>query len=104
MANRIGVLYLGALVEIADSKTLFSNPVHPYTKMLLDAVPDLEMSGRPRKQVEGEIPNPINPPSGCTFHPRCPLASDRCKSEAPLMKRYGTGLASCHAVEEQNAT
>ena len=104
MANRIGVLYLGALVEIADSKTLFSNPVHPYTKMLLDAVPDLEMSGRPRKQVEGEIPNPINPPTGCTFHPRCPLANDRCKSEAPLMKRYGTGLASCHAVEEQNVT
>ena len=100
MANRIGVLYLGALVEIADSKTLFSNPAHPYTKMLLDAVPDLAMTGRDRKRVEGEIPNPINPPSGCTFHPRCPFANERCKREVPQLKRYGTGLASCHAVEE----
>lgn len=100
MANRIGVLYLGALVEIADSKTLFSNPIHPYTKMLLDAVPDLAMSGRDRKQVEGEIPNPINPPSGCTFHPRCPFANERCKREIPQLKKYGTGVASCHAVEE----
>ncbi len=100
MANRIGVLYLGALVEIADSKTLFSNPVHPYTKMLLDAVPDLAMTGRERKRVEGEIPNPINPPTGCTFHPRCPFANERCKREVPLLKAYGTGVASCHAVEE----
>lgn len=100
MANRIGVLYLGALVEIADSKTLFSNPVHPYTKMLLDAVPDLAMTGRERKPVEGEIPNPINPPSGCTFHPRCPFANERCKREIPQLKMYGTGVASCHAVEE----
>lgn len=100
MANRIGVLYLGALVEIADSKTLFSHPVHPYTKMLLDAVPDLEMTGRERKQIEGEIPNPINPPAGCTFHPRCPFANERCKSEVPRLSTYGSGLASCHAVEE----
>jgi len=100
MANRIGVLYLGALVEIADSKTLFTHPVHPYTRMLLDAVPDLSMSGRERKRVEGEIPNPINPPAGCTFHPRCPFANSRCKSEVPQLKTYGTGVASCHAVEE----
>ncbi|MFT6304392.1 MAG: peptide/nickel transport system ATP-binding protein [Granulosicoccus sp.] len=100
MANRIGVLYLGALVEIAESKTLFSNPKHPYTRMLLDAVPDLEMTGRERKQVEGEIPNPINPPSGCTFHPRCPFVSDRCKREVPKLQVYGTGVAACHAVEE----
>lgn len=100
MANRIGVLYLGALVEIADSKTLFSNPSHPYTKMLLDAVPDLEMTGKERSQVEGEIPNPINPPSGCTFHPRCPFANARCKQEVPQLKTHGTGVASCHAVEE----
>ena len=62
MATRIGVLYLGRLVEVSEGKSLFSNPQHPYTKMLLDAVPDLEMSGRIRKQVEGEIPNPIDPP------------------------------------------
>lgn len=100
MANRIGVLYLGALVEVAESKTLFKDPKHPYTRMLLDAVPDLEMVGRERKEIEGEIPNPINPPSGCTFHPRCPFANDRCKREAPKLMKAGTGVAACHAVEE----
>ena len=100
MANRIGVLYLGALVELAESKTLFSDPKHPYTRMLFDAVPDLEMTGRERKQVEGEIPNPINPPTGCTFHPRCPYVNDRCKREIPILQVYGTGVAACHAVEE----
>jgi peptide/nickel transport system ATP-binding protein len=94
MATRIGVMYLGRLVEIADSKTLFSNPRHPYTRMLLDAVPDIGMTGRQRTPVAGEIPNPINPPSGCTFHPRCPLATARCKAEAPRMI---DGVA-CHAV------
>lgn len=100
MANRIGVLYLGALVEIAESKTLFKDPKHPYTRMLLDAVPDLEMMGRERKEVEGEIPNPINPPSGCTFHPRCPFANDRCKQEIPKLMKSDSGVAACHAVEE----
>lgn len=100
MANRIGVLYLGALVEVAESKTLFKNPQHPYTRMLLDAVPDLEMMGRERKEIEGEIPNPINPPSGCTFHPRCPLANERCKREAPKQVPTATGFSACHAVEE----
>lgn len=100
MANRIGVLYLGALVEIADSKELFNAPQHPYTRMLLDAVPDLEMTGRERKEVEGEIPNPINPPSGCTFHPRCPFANDRCKREVPKWTQTKTGVAACHGVEE----
>lgn len=100
MANRIGVLYLGALVEVAESKTLFKDPKHPYTRMLLDAVPDLEMVGRERKEIEGEIPNPINPPSGCTFHPRCPFANDRCKQESPKLMKAGTGVAACHAVEE----
>lgn len=100
MANRIGVLYLGALVEVAESKTLFKNPQHPYTRMLLDAVPDLEMMGRERKEIEGEIPNPINPPSGCTFHPRCPLANERCKTETPKQIATATGFSACHAVEE----
>ena len=86
MATRIGVLYLGRLVEVSEGKSLFTNPQHPYTKMLLDAVPDLEMSGRARKQVEGEIPNPIDPPSGCAFHPRCKLVHDRCKMEMPELK------------------
>ncbi len=101
MANRVGVLYLGALVEIADSNTLFSAPRHPYTRMLLDAVPDLDMSGKPRNAVTGEIPNPINPPSGCTFHPRCAFANERCTNEAPTAQFYGRDIVACHAVQEQ---
>src|SRR5690348_6896741 len=77
MASRIGVMYLGRLVEVASAKDLFATPRHPYTRMLLDAVPDLAHVGRARVPVSGEIPNPIDPPSGCTFHPRCPLANDR---------------------------
>jgi peptide/nickel transport system ATP-binding protein len=99
MASRIGVLYLGRLVEVADGKTLFSSPQHPYTQMLLDAVPDLALSGRRRKPVDGEIPNPINPPPGCAFHPRCPLAMDRCKVDAPHQVATETGYAACFALE-----
>tara|TARA_R110002126_G_scaffold291741_2_gene456356 strand:+ start:30226 stop:31218 length:993 start_codon:yes stop_codon:yes gene_type:complete len=100
MASRIGVLYLGRLVEVAEGKTLFRDPKHPYTKMLLDAVPDLEMTGRKRQPVEGEIPNPIDPPSGCTYHPRCRLANDRCRSEVPVLKLHGDTKAACFALEE----
>ena len=99
MASRIGVLYLGRLAEVSEAKTLFNAPKHPYTSMLLDAVPDLEMTGRARKQVEGEIPNPINPPSGCAFHPRCPLAFDRCKAEIPALHPTDAGSAACFAGE-----
>ncbi len=100
MANRIGVLYLGRISEISDSKTLFATPRHPYTRMLLDAVPDLEMTGRKRKKVEGEIPNPINPPSGCPFHPRCPFANERCRVEVPQLLWNGVSETTCHGVEE----
>ncbi len=100
MANRIGVLYLGALVEVAESKTLFQAPKHPYTRMLLDAVPDLEMTGKKQKEITGEIPNPINPPTGCTFHPRCPFAEERCKKEKPQLAKSGSGAAACHLVED----
>jgi peptide/nickel transport system ATP-binding protein len=96
MATRIGVMYLGRLVEVSPAKEMFANPRHPYTRMLLDAVPDLAMSGRARIPVAGEIPNPINPPSGCTFHPRCPLADDTCKATNPLPIN---GVA-CHAVAD----
>jgi peptide/nickel transport system ATP-binding protein len=99
MANRIGVLYLGRLVEVAEGKRLFAEPRHPYTRMLLDAVPDLALSGRRRRRVEGEIPNPIDPPPGCAFHPRCPLVFDRCKVEAPQAQRTPTGTAACHALK-----
>ncbi|KQU54301.1 ABC transporter ATP-binding protein [Bosea sp. Leaf344] len=99
MASRIGVMYLGRLVEVSDGKTLFSAPRHPYTRMLLDAVPDLAMVGKQREGVKGEIPNPINPPSGCTFHPRCPLVFDRCRTERPEVI---DGVA-CHAVNGARA-
>jgi len=94
MANRIGVMYLGRIVEIAEGRELFSAPRMPYTKMLLGAVPDLAMSGRQRVPVKGEIPNPIDPPPGCAFNPRCPLAFDLCRREAPALI---DGVA-CHAV------
>jgi peptide/nickel transport system ATP-binding protein len=94
MASRIGVMYLGRVVEIAESRQLFDAPKMPYTKMLLGAVPDLAMSGRQRIPVKGEIPNPINPPSGCSFNPRCPLAFDLCRREAPKLIN---GVA-CHAI------
>ncbi|WP_436639250.1 ABC transporter ATP-binding protein [Microbaculum sp. FT89] len=101
MATRIGVMYLGKLVEDAPSRALFDNPRHPYTRMLLDAVPDIDMTGRARTPVKGEVPNPIDPPPGCTFHPRCPYAFDRCKSEEPRLLPVGENhLVSCHAVEE----
>jgi peptide/nickel transport system ATP-binding protein len=101
MATRVGVMYLGRLVELADAATLFSRPRHPYTRMLLDAIPDLEMSGRPRTPVAGEVANPLDPPSGCAFHPRCPLANQRCRSERPELKAEPQGtLVACHAAEE----
>ncbi|MBL8590602.1 MAG: ATP-binding cassette domain-containing protein [Methylobacteriaceae bacterium] len=100
MAARIGVMYLGRLVEIAPAKTLFATPRHPYSRMLLEAVPDLAMSGRPRVAVAGEIPNPIAPPPGCAFHPRCALADARCRSEKPALRAHGAAEAACHAVEE----
>jgi oligopeptide/dipeptide ABC transporter ATP-binding protein len=101
MATRIGVLYLGRLVETAEGKTLFRAPSHPYTRMLLDAVPDLELSGRRRQQVEGEIPNPIDPPPGCAFHPRCPRVMDRCRREVPGTVPTVSGTAACFAVEPE---
>jgi peptide/nickel transport system ATP-binding protein len=100
MATRIGVMYLGRLVEVAPSRQMFAAPRHPYTRMLLDAIPDLEMSGRARKPVDGEIPNPINPPPGCPFNPRCPLANGRCRTEVPATVTDSLGAVACHAVSE----
>jgi peptide/nickel transport system ATP-binding protein len=101
MSDTIGVMYLGRLVEVAPARTLFATPQHPYSRLLLDTLPDLDMTGRHRVPVAGEVPNPINPPSGCAFHPRCPLANDRCKRERPEPKPAPTGaLVACHAVEE----
>ncbi len=100
MATRLGVLYLGRLAEVGPAREVFREPRHPYTRLLLDAVPDLSAIGVDRAAVQGEIANPIDPPSGCTFHPRCPLANARCRSEIPLPKPAGATLVGCHAVEE----
>ncbi|MEM6942914.1 MAG: oligopeptide/dipeptide ABC transporter ATP-binding protein, partial [Pseudomonadota bacterium] len=100
MADRIGVLYLGALMEEAPRDTLFATPRHPYTRMLLDAAPRLDAFGREVPPPKGEIPDPINPPKGCPFNPRCPLAVDRCREERPVMRMAGSTRVACHAVEE----
>lgn len=101
MSSRIGVMYLGRLVEVAPTDDLFKNPLHPYSRMLLDALPDLEMTGKPRQPVKGEIPNPINPPPGCTFNPRCPLVFDRCRQEIPERTIVGNNQVACHAHAEK---
>jgi peptide/nickel transport system ATP-binding protein len=96
IADRVGVMYLGRVVELAPAAEIFARPRHPYTRMLLDAVPDLAMTGRARTPVAGEVPNPLAPPSGCAFHPRCPHAAERCRSERPREVR----AVICHGVEE----
>ena len=103
VADQVGVMYLGRLVELADKADLFARPRHPYTRMLLDAIPDIHMSGRARTPVQGEVPNPLNPPSGCSFHPRCPLANERCKIERPALQQFQGIQVACHAVIEGRA-
>jgi peptide/nickel transport system ATP-binding protein len=100
IADRVGVMYLGRIVEIASTRQLFAAPRHPYTRMLLDAVPDLDLTGKSRTAVAGEVPNPLAPPSGCPFHPRCPYAEARCRSVLPLLKAAAGARVACHAVEE----
>jgi len=100
VADRVGVMYLGRLVEVAPKRELFAAPRHPYTRMLLDAIPDVHMSGRARTPVQGEVPNPLNPPSGCSFHPRCPHANARCQAERPALHTLGSVQVACHAVQE----
>ncbi len=100
ISTKVGVMYLGRIVEWSATHRLFTHPLHPYTRMLLDAVPDISKTGTQRTQVEGEVPSPIDPPSGCAFHPRCPFANDRCRTETPKsIMVEGTSIA-CHAVEE----
>ena len=100
ISDYLGVMYLGRLVEWGEALSVFRKPQHPYTRMLLDAIPDLEMTGRQRIPVAGEVPNPITPPSGCHFHPRCPFANERCQREAPRPLPTASGEVACHAVEE----
>jgi peptide/nickel transport system ATP-binding protein len=100
VSDHVGVMYLGRLVEVADKHTLFSAPRHPYTRMLLDAIPKMHDTGRARTPVQGEVPNPLNPPAGCAFNPRCPHVNDRCKTERPTLQEIHGIKVACHAVQE----
>jgi peptide/nickel transport system ATP-binding protein len=100
VSDQVGVMYLGRLVELADKATLFSAPAHPYTRMLLDAIPKMHNTGQARTPVQGEVPNPLNPPTGCAFHPRCPHANDRCRTERPMMMTFRGIQVACHALQE----
>ena len=103
MSDQLGVMYLGRIVEHGPGEAIFSQPRHPYTRLLLEAIPDLAAAGGTaplRTAVGGEIPSPIAPPPGCTFHPRCPLANDRCRAERPGYTQAGLVAVACHAVEE----
>jgi peptide/nickel transport system ATP-binding protein len=101
IADRVGVMYLGRVVELAEAQKLFATPRHPYTRMLMDAIPDLQMTGKARTPVAGEVPNPLAPPAGCAFHPRCPHANDRCRTERPVLLGPRNAAVACHAVEEK---
>ncbi|MFM2052851.1 MAG: hypothetical protein RL456_888 [Pseudomonadota bacterium] len=103
VADRVGVMYLGRLVEDADRAALFERPAHPYARMLLDAVPRLRAArDGARAAVRGEMPDPMAPPAGCAFHPRCPHADARCRAERPVLLPTGRGTdrVACHAVQE----
>jgi len=102
ISDRVAVMYLGELVETAASEELYGNPLHPYTKALLSAIPTMEPTKhRERIVLEGDVPSPINPPSGCRFHPRCPLAKGICARQSPRELDLDGHLVRCHAVEKE---
>ncbi|WP_377193880.1 ABC transporter ATP-binding protein [Ruegeria meonggei] len=105
VSNRVAVIYLGRIVEIGDSETLFSNPAHPYSQALLSAAPSLDPDDRGKAtKLEGELPSPLNMPPGCPFHARCRHASEICKQQVPALLPFeGRGEVACHHVEEINA-
>jgi peptide/nickel transport system ATP-binding protein len=100
MSDQVGVMYLGRLVERGSAKTVLGRPRHPYTLMLLDALPDIDGGARDRQPIEGELPNPIAPPTGCSFHPRCRYAVERCRRERPELVTVDGADVACHVVAE----
>mgnify|MGYP000430474972 CR=1 FL=1 len=101
IADRVVIMYLGRVVEVAPTEELFASPNHPYAQALLREVPRLDQHKRSFHPVKGEIPSPLNPPSGCHFHPRCPHAMDRCRSEIPRLKKIAPGrISACHLNDE----
>jgi peptide/nickel transport system ATP-binding protein len=106
ISDRVGVMYLGRLAELAPSADLFARPLHPYTRALLSAVPEPDpKSSRQRQRLQGEVPSPLNPPTGCRFHTRCPLAREKCKAEVPALRDIAPGhQVACHAVTSATTT
>ncbi len=100
MADFVGVMYLGRLCEMAQTNDLVANPMHPYTRLLIDAMPGLGVPSRRRESITGERPDPLSPPNGCAFHPRCAYANERCRRELPLMLSAHQRMVACHAVDE----
>ena len=103
ISDKIGVMYLGSMMEFGSKKDIFSNPLHPYTKALFSAIPNPDPDEKMNRIVlKGDIPSPANPPSGCRFHTRCPYATERCAAEVPVYREYGEGhFAACHLLEEE---
>lgn len=107
ICDRIAVMYLGRIVELADTEDVFANTLHPYTKALLSAIPVADLDKKTERIVlEGDVPSPVDPPSGCPFHPRCRYATDVCKTVVPQLRPFGDGthVAACHRVEELEPT
>ena len=106
LADRIAVMYLGRIVELTTSEELFANTLHPYTKALLSAIPVADVTKRKKRiPLQGDVPSPANPPSGCTFHPRCPECTERCRQERPVLEEYRINgvshFVACHLVKER---
>jgi len=103
ISDKVGVMYLGAMMEFGDKKDIFENPLHPYTQALFSAIPNPDPDAKMNRIVlSGDIPSPANPPAGCRFHTRCPYATERCRTQAPAYREYGKGhFAACHLVEEK---
>ncbi len=104
ISDRVGVMYLGKIVELADGDAIYKNPLHPYTRALISAIPEPDPERvKQREILMGDVPSPIDPPSGCRFHTRCPHASERCRLEQPELRGVGNGhFAACHLLDESN--
>ncbi|MFA6815860.1 MAG: ABC transporter ATP-binding protein, partial [Lentisphaeria bacterium] len=100
ISHRVAVMYLGKIVESGNCSDIFEHPLHPYTQALISAIPTPGTAPQNRIILKGEIPSPLNPPSGCAFHPRCPYATDRCKKEFPELRKLNNQILSCHYAEK----